>query len=172
MQNTKTQPEEKHKKIFVGGYDSTIQKRILFEYFSKFGEISKIFGQGRNKNRAKGYCFIKYKDISSVTQVLSHKKHILDNRILNCRPVMKGRALKKTMKSLDDRRLFLSNLPKDTNEALFFQMLSGYVEIENFYLLKREGRTTDIAYLTLTCKEDIAKIFPVDIKLGKNKIYI
>jgi len=41
MESTK-KPDEKSKKIFVGGYDSTTKKHVLNKYFSQFGRVNKI----------------------------------------------------------------------------------------------------------------------------------
>jgi hypothetical protein len=52
----------------------------------------------------------------SAQRVLSQGDHRLNNRTLNCRPVMKGKVLRDTIKNMDNRRLFLSGIRKFTSE--------------------------------------------------------
>ena len=113
MENSK-KADEKSKKIFVGGYDSTTKKSVLYKYFSKFGKIDKIISQFDKSKNAKGYCFIKFVNASSAQRVLATRVHRLNNRTLNCSPVLKGKHLKDSIKNMDTRRLFLSGIRKIT----------------------------------------------------------
>lgn len=108
---------EKSKKIFVGGYDSTTKKSVLYNYFSTFGQVEKIISQFNRSKNAKGYCFIKFVNAISAQRVLSTRNHRLNNRTLFCSPVLKGKNLKESLKNMDGRRLFLSGLRKITSRT-------------------------------------------------------
>lgn len=167
-----TKPDEKSKKIFVGGYDSATRKHVLFKYFSKFGKVEKIINHFNKKNNAQGYCFIKYEQAESAQRVLAQREHRLNNRTLNCRPVLKGKVLRDTVKNMDSRRLFLSGLRKFTSESKLLEKLSQYGEVENLYLIKRNDKTTNIAYLTLKYQADVKKLLNVNISLDGSRLYI
>ena len=168
----KQRVSEKLKKIFVGGYDSLTQKEELFNYFSRFGEIKRIITKFDDQGTAKGYCFIKFYEVSSAKRVLDHKEHRLNNRILECRPVMKGKMLKESLKRIDNRRVFISNICKQVDKRMLEELLSAHVPLENTYLVSKKRKPTAIAFVTLRSEEDVEILLEKSILAGGKKLVI
>lgn len=163
---------EKSKKIFVGGYDSTTKKSVLYNYFSTFGQVEKIISQFNRSKNAKGYCFIKFVNAISAQRVLSTRNHRLNNRTLFCSPVLKGKNLKESLKNMDGRRLFLSGLRKITSRTEIEDYFGQFASIENCYIVQRNDKSTNLAFLTVKDPRDIPKLLDLDVSFHGHKLFI
>jgi len=70
-------PEERTKKIFVGGLQAETTEEKLKEYFGTFGEIrSDIeFAIDRNTKKKRGFCFIEFSNEAIVDRIVKNKFH-------------------------------------------------------------------------------------------------
>lgn len=78
-------PEQRTKKIFVGGLQAETTEEAMLEYFSKFGAIrdNKItFTVDRGTGKKRGFCFIEFNDEGIVDVIVSEKFHTVAGRRL------------------------------------------------------------------------------------------
>lgn len=70
-------PEERTKKIFVGGLRDETTEEALMEYFQAFGEINgKInFKIDRNTQKRRGFCFIEFANEAIVDRIVKNQYH-------------------------------------------------------------------------------------------------
>lgn len=70
-------PEERSKKIFVGGLRNGTTEEALTEYFEEFGEIKgKIdFKIDRDTQKRRGFCFIEFSNEAIVDRIVSSRYH-------------------------------------------------------------------------------------------------
>jgi len=69
-------PEQRTKKIFVGGLQAQTTEEKLKEYFGQFGEIRVIEFPGDHKTvKKRGFCFIEFANEGIVDRVVKQKFH-------------------------------------------------------------------------------------------------
>lgn len=72
-------PEERTKKIFVGGLRAETTEEALMEYFKEFGEITgKIyFKTDKETQKRKGFCFIEFRNEAIVDRIVKSRYHTI-----------------------------------------------------------------------------------------------
>jgi len=77
-------PEQRTKKIFVGGLQEETTEHKLMEYFGKFGEIQNNieFAVDRNTKKKRGFCFIEFASEGTVDRIVKDKYHTIAGRRL------------------------------------------------------------------------------------------
>ncbi|XP_047144972.1 heterogeneous nuclear ribonucleoprotein A/B isoform X1 [Hydra vulgaris] len=77
-------PEQRTKKIFVGGLQTETTEEKLREYFSQFGEIKNNieFAVDHNTKKRRGFCFIEFANESVVDKIVKDKFHEIAGRRL------------------------------------------------------------------------------------------
>jgi len=70
-------PEDRTKKVFVGGLQAETTEERLMEYFAQFGDITgKIeFAIDRNTKKKRGFCFIEFANEGIVDRIVRTKFH-------------------------------------------------------------------------------------------------
>jgi len=70
-------PEQRTKKIFVGGLQEQTTEDKLMEYFGQFGEIQNNieFAVDRNTQKKRGFCFIEFANEGIVDRIVKKKFH-------------------------------------------------------------------------------------------------
>lgn len=77
-------PEERTKKIFVGGLQAETTEEKLMEYFSTFGEIRNNieFAVDHATKKRRGFCFIEFANESIVDRIVKDKYHEIEGKRL------------------------------------------------------------------------------------------
>lgn len=77
-------PEQRTKKIFVGGLQAETTEEKLMEYFGQFGEIqNKIeFAVDHTTKKRRGFCFIEFASEGIVDRIVKNKYHEVAGRRL------------------------------------------------------------------------------------------
>ena len=154
-----------------------IEKKIE-EKFQIFGEISSVEFKNKATSDSTGHCIIKFVDPESVSRALSAKIHYLEGKVLECRPVLEGEALERTLQEFDSMRLFLRNIPKSaTEEDVVSEFEQLGIRIKNFYIVETRSRgkrrNTNIGFLTVFDREDAQKLVDhKNVKIGKKTLTI
>jgi len=70
-------PEQRTKKIFVGGLQEQTTEERLMEYFGQFGQVqNKIeFAVDRNTGKKRGFCFVEFASEGIVDRIVKMKYH-------------------------------------------------------------------------------------------------
>jgi len=69
------------RKLFIGGLSWETKEQGLKDYFGKFGEVEAVnIKTDPNTGRSRGFCFLVFKEVSSVDAVVNHGDHIIDGR--------------------------------------------------------------------------------------------
>jgi len=77
-------PEQRTKKIFVGGLQAETTEEKLIEYFSQFGEIRNNieFAVDHATKKRRGFCFIEFANEGIVDRIVKDKYHEVNGRRL------------------------------------------------------------------------------------------
>lgn len=129
--------------MFVGGFDSSTSYFQIKEYFMKYGAVKRVNMVRNSKGGSKGYCFVIFEQSSSVEQALTAKEDaVLNGRKLDCRPILKGKALRDHRKKVNQRRICVRGLPdqmESVEKSYLRRVYQAYGSIENFYF-KRDSQ--------------------------------
>ena len=175
QQASSAHASKKHKKLFVGGFDTSTPKKEIFNYFSQFGQIQKIITQYGQDGRPTGHCFIKFAESGAVSRVLSQTEHFFGGRVLECRPLLKGQALQRMKDEFDDQRVFVSNIDLRTTERDLHEFLSPHARIKNCFVSPAvRSKRTKIAFVTLFDADGARKLMRLNnrLKLFSNSLCI
>lgn len=135
--------KNKESTIFVGGISYSTNANDIKQLFSMFGKIKRVKIVRNKKGNSKGYSLVKFENPSSAKKALeSDKKLILKTRILDCRPLLKGKSLKRLKESVNKKRISIENLPKkispDEKKSLR-QIFENFGKIQNFYFAREKN---------------------------------
>lgn len=77
-------PEQRTKKIFIGGLQAETTEEKLIEYFGQFGEIqSKVeFAVDHATKKRRGFCFIEFANEGIVDRIVKDKFHVVAGKRL------------------------------------------------------------------------------------------
>lgn len=128
--------------MFVGGFESSTSYFQIKEYFIKYGPVKRVNMVRNSKGGSKGYCFVIFEQASSVEKALNDKEEaVLNGRKLDCRPILKGKALRDHRKRINQRRICVSGLPDEMEQfekSYLRRVYQAFGKIENFYF-KRDS---------------------------------
>lgn len=100
--------QKQYNKLFIGGVSTEITEEILFNCFSKFGEVEKIYLiYDKVTGQSKGFGFLEYNDLEVAKKVAEAHYIILNN----CRIEIKPKLLKRDAQLANN-----SNLVINTND--------------------------------------------------------
>jgi len=94
-------PEQRTKKIFVGGLQEQTTEERLMEYFGQFGQVqNKIeFAVDRNTGKKRGFCFVEFASEGIVDRIVKMKYHEIAGKRLETK-----RALSKQQQAEEAAR--------------------------------------------------------------------
>lgn len=133
---TLSQEEKDSKSLFVGGLSCKTPRHRICQIFEQFGKIDKIKMIKNKKGGSKGYCFILFFEVQSVRRALDNGDIWCDGRILNCRPILRGKKLDKFMQKVDNTRVQCKNIPLKPIEIEKLELRTLFEQfgrVENFY---------------------------------------
>jgi len=115
-------PEQRTKKIFVGGLQEQTTEEKLMEYFGQFGEIqNKIeFAIDRNTHKKRGFCFIEFANEGIVDRIVKNQFHEVAGKRLETK-----RALSKQQQAEEAARKATQN-PAGRTVAAVHAMAGSY----------------------------------------------
>lgn len=85
----------RHKKLFVGGIEPSVNEDELSEYFSKFGNVKLVqIIKDKTTGRSRNFGFVTLEEMESVQNALEHKPHVLKDREMEVKPAEPKRSFK------------------------------------------------------------------------------
>lgn len=128
--------EENNNFVFVGGLKASFTKPLLFKYFNSLGDVDSIdLKMKKNSQVNRGFCIVKFMDKKSAQRVLQVKEHYIKRRLVSCRPYLKGEKLKKSKVQKNNKKLYISGLPEETQNSQITQLFEKFGKVETGYTL-------------------------------------
>lgn len=123
-----------NKKIFVGSIPTSYQKEEVIEYFSVYGEIQgfSIIVKKSDKDHICGILSCGEED---TTQRILSEKHILRGQILDCHIYLRGSKLKKYLTELNQRNVYVTEIPIDCTFNQLKCVFGKFGKIQNIKFL-------------------------------------
>lgn len=158
--------------IFVGGLESTTTNRDLLEHFGSFGVVRfcEVQCWKNNPTKYRGFAIM---DIGDPT---TYENILLTSQRLNGRPIevkkliVDKSELEEHTQSLNDRKVFVSNLPKKLTDVQLHQFFSQYGKVELAYIIKhhKDGKSKGFGFVLYHNKEDKEAVTQLADKIGFN----
>lgn len=135
-------------KIFLVGLHTTFTQEKIIQFFrGKYGNVSrcklitKMNKKGELQNTGYGTLFVT--NSSTYEQIISKGNFILEGRRFFSKPFMEGDNLQSFKNSIRKRRAFLHNIDPSIDNNKLREIMRGYAEIEDAYIIKRRGKSSD-----------------------------
>ena len=143
--------------VFVGGVKACFTQQDIGDYFSQFGEIASIKMKKSRKKKTinRGFCLIKFSKVRSARRVIEIKNHSILGRLVTCREYLKGEQLKQGKRNKNDKKIYISGLPKQTSNFDIITAFSIFGEVESGYTLKEQstGMSKGFGFVTFVTKQ-------------------
>lgn len=140
--------KEQQIKIFLVGLHTTFTQETILQFFrSKYQNvtrcklITKMNKSGQYQNTGYGTLFVS--DESTYEQIIKKGNFILEGRRFFSKPFMEGDNLQKFKNSIKNRRAFLHNIEPNIDNNMLREIMRGYAQIEDAYIISKRGRNQD-----------------------------
>ncbi|KAL5555918.1 hypothetical protein UlMin_038154 [Ulmus minor] len=123
-----------HRKIFVHGLNYATTREDLIEVFEKFGEVDDCkLVVDKNTGKTKGYGFVQFKSRRAAIKALKEPKKKISNRVASCQLASVGPVpapVNQNQESMPARKIYVTNVPADTDGEKLRDFFSTFGEIE------------------------------------------
>lgn len=146
--NTQDQTE-----IFIGGLPNNTDDESLSELLSRYTKINELNVKRRNNKKTKkclGYAIAKV-DQSKAHKLIEVAYLNYKDRRISLTKNLKGKELEDFQKKFAKRRLFIKDLPKDTEPEFLQKTFSRFGPLDSFYIRGQPG--TDLKLGVVIFKE-------------------
>ncbi|XP_033115264.1 squamous cell carcinoma antigen recognized by T-cells 3-like isoform X2 [Anneissia japonica] len=141
--------------VFVKNLSYNITDEKIRSVFNQCGEITDVRMKVGNKNKFRGFCYVEFKDEASVVKALQLDRHEIDGRPLYVDPsVDKSKGDKPKAKQfkwdtgLDQKKLFISGLPRTTTKEDLQEMFAKYGTVKDVRIVTyRSGVPKGLAFV-------------------------
>jgi RNA recognition motif-containing protein len=128
-------------KLFVGSVPGNAKSGDLLSLFRSHANVTKVkLAMDNKKKLCKGHGFVvcaSQKDLDQLLQV--RDKLFYRERLISLREFQKGSKLIENRVEFNRRRIFVGNVPRDSEAEDLAKIFSVHGEIEKIYLVAKEG---------------------------------
>uniref|UniRef100_H0XXD5 RRM domain-containing protein n=1 Tax=Otolemur garnettii TaxID=30611 RepID=H0XXD5_OTOGA len=142
-------------KMFVGGLSREVNKQVLLQYLSQFGEIIDFTIKiDPDTGLSRGFGFVLFKDSTAVEKALQVKEHKLDDKKIELK---KAKALESRF---PPKKVFVGGVNPRMSEAKIREYFSTFGEIENIELpvCPRTNERRAFCFITYTDEKPVRKL--------------
>lgn len=156
--------------IFIGGLDSSTTNAELLKYFGCFGVIRSCEVQCWKNNRTKcrGFALIEIADFTTYENILL-TPHRLNGRPIEVKRMISDKSeLEEHTQDLNDRKVFVSNLPKKLTDTELAAYFSKYGQVELAYIIKhhKDNKSKGFGFVLYRHKNEKQKVTELAEKDG------
>ncbi|KAF5480786.1 hypothetical protein F2P56_001502 [Juglans regia] len=120
-----------HRKIFVHGLGWDTTRQTLLSAFEPFGEIEDCtLVTDKVSGKAKGYAFVLFKTRKSAQEALKNPTKKIGNRLASWQLASVGPGAPLQSQDVASRRIYVNNVPADTDAEILRQFFANFGEIE------------------------------------------
>lgn len=157
------QTQDSECKIFVGGLTWNTTKEMLYNEFSKYGEIvDSIVMKNPETGNSRGFGFVTYKENSSAENAVATGSHKIDGKIVDvklCNPRLAAQQRNTKQKS-DNCKVFVGGLPHGVTDDQITQFFSRYGPVKEFKMMYDENkqRPRGFGFITFELEENANQV--------------
>lgn len=134
-------------KVFIGSLPKNTNYEDLHAHISNFGEV--IFLQVKRKE-TNGECLgYGHAEVShrSYEALLKQKSSTFMGRKITFQPFFEGSKLKNHLVSLNSKRIYVRNIPKNSSQESLLQLFTQFGEIQTAYLRNIPGSRKSVGVI-------------------------
>lgn len=156
--NYNLQNQDSGCKIFVGGLTWNTTKDMLFNEFSKYGDIvDSIVMKNPETGNSRGFGFVTYKENGSAETAVASGSHKIDGKIVDvklCNPKLAAQQRNIKQKS-DNCKVFVGGLPHGVTDDQIKHFFSRYGPVKEFKMMYDENkqRPRGFGFITFDSEE-------------------
>lgn len=146
-------------KLFVASLPTSIRKKELITFFSKFGEIKRVeLVTHKNSKKGKGFSFVTFIKEEDAETVLGQRV-FFKGRQLSIRRHLKGKELEKYRMEFTKRRMFVGSIPLECSEEELYSTFQHIGKIEKAYIIQdsQAQRANKYGYVVFRKVESMEK---------------
>lgn len=127
----------------------------------------------KNEKKIKGYCFVVLTSKIEFDKMLKEETHELEGRILIIKPYLKGEELEKFREEVENRRVFIKEIPLEFEDKDLLPLLKQFGSLEDCFIARdivNGGKSRGFGYGTFHFVEDARKAFEIGfVEYSKNE---
>ena len=151
-------PQPNTIKLFVGGLAGSTSEGKMFQYFSRFGEVTSIslIKPTNESDFSAGFGFVTMKSMLTMDAILSYT-HQIDGNVVECQSMVDRQAAKRKEREEMDRKLFVGGLSEKTSDFCLKKFFEKIGAVQKAYVVKdhKTGRSRGFGFVLF---EDPASI--------------
>lgn len=151
------QETQKRNQIYIGSLPSFTKKSNILDYFASLSVpvISiKVFTD-KNHKLCKGYAFVSLPDSYNVSPLLAQEHFILNRKVV-FDVYTSGQKLQEKKRSIEKRRVFVSNIPQKMGNIELKEIFSRFGEVVTAYRIRKYGTGKLMPYGYLFFRQETA----------------
>ena len=137
-------------KLFVGGLQGATSEEQVFNYFSKFGEVTSVslVKAASESDFSAGFGFITLKSLLAMDTILSYR-HCIDGNIVDCQSMVDRQAAKAKEMEEMDRKLFVGGLSTKTDDNKLKNFFQKFGAVQKAYVVKdyKSGKSRGFGFV-------------------------
>src|SRR3990167_6344626 len=124
--------------MFVGGIPLYARLTDIYSYFQQFGAVKSVDLPRNRKGKLKGFAYVRFAETSALQRTISIQNHLLCWKKIGVHPGIKPSVAACLTKDMQYRKIFVTNLPKDTTEQDVYFIFCQFGTVEKV-LVPRDG---------------------------------
>jgi len=158
--------------IFVGGLESSTTNEELLKYFGCFGVIRfcEVQCWKNNPSKCRGFALMDVADYTTYENILLTPHRLKDRPIEVKRMITDKDELEEHTKDMNDRKVFVSNLPKKLTDLQLAEYFGQYGTVELAYIIKhhKDNKSKGFGFVLYCSKKDKEDVIRLSDKQGFN----
>lgn len=146
---------KKRNQVYIGSLPSFTKKSNILDYFKSLSipvSSIKVFTD-KNHNLCKGYAFVTLPEEFDTSAFLAQEHFILNRKVV-CDVYTSGQRLEEKKRSIETRRVFVSNIPQKMGNIELKRIFSRFGEVVTAYRIRKFGSGKLMPYGYLFFKEE------------------
>lgn len=161
-------------RLFIGGVPSSLSDQKIISYFKGFGSVSKFMRMLTKQKQESGCGILEIR--TCFKQELVRQPHKIKSFLLNCQLAVTLENMNQKKSEELQRKVFVSNLPRDTSDAVFYQIFSPLAKIEKAFVVRShiDGSQKNFGFVIFASIAEMNKVISLNqpIRFRKRKLNI
>lgn len=125
-------------KIFLGGLSGTTSQDDLIRYFTTFGTVNKLDLPKKQNNSkfCKGFGTLTMAEKRAAKRIINQKIHVINDRVVHCRPFLKGSQLKNQVNHFHLKKIFVKDFSPMIRNNDLLEVFQKFGRINDAYIIR------------------------------------
>lgn len=147
--------------VFLSSISAKCTQREIEDFISSFGHYSNLKFNKRSEDLNNSTASVTFKSRSSFNRIISEQPFFIHGVKLKVEQYAKNEERMQIEDDISRRRIYVKNIPFETEDDQFFSLFSAFGAIETCYICKQkryEGSVTDYGFVTFVEESDARQV--------------